>query len=90
MQAPMAETDSREPRGRTIAFRIVAGLLGLATVVLSVPFAVGSLTDEQEKIHAFHNIGAGMASGIVFGVGLLLAAWKPWEMIAPFQVIFLA
>jgi hypothetical protein len=31
-----------------------------------------------------------MASGIVFGVGLLLAAWEPRGMIAPFQVTFVA
>lgn len=77
-------------RGRTIAFRALAGLFGLVTVVFSIPFAVSSLTDEQEKIHAFHSIGSGMAFAIVFGVGLLLAAWKPVEMLAPFQVVFVA
>jgi len=75
-------------RGRSIAFRILSGLFGLVTLVFTVPFVIASLTDEQEKIHAFHNIGAGLAFSIVLGVGLLLSAWRPEAMLAPFQAAF--
>jgi Ca2+/Na+ antiporter len=68
----------------------LSGLFGLVTVVFTVPFIFVSLTDEQEKAHAFHNIGAGLAFSIVLGAGLLLAAWKPKEKLAPFQAAFLA
>jgi hypothetical protein len=75
-------------RGRTLGFRMLSALFGLVTVLFTVPFVIASLTDEQEKIHAFHNIGAGLAFSIVLGVGLLLSAWRPEALLAPFQAAF--
>src|SRR3990172_1038898 len=91
MQAPIPETTQRlDPRGRTIAFRILAAFFGFVTLAFSVPFMFASLTDEEQKIHAFHNIGDGLAFSIVVGVTLLLAAWKPAQMLAAFQIAFVA
>lgn len=91
MQEPLPEATSRTaPRGRTIAFRILAGLFGLLTVAFTIPFAIATFTDEQQEIHAYHNIGSGLAFSVVLGVGLLLAAWRPLEMLAPFQATFVA
>jgi len=77
-------------RGSTIAFRFLAGLFGSVTLAFSVPFMVASLTDEEQKTHAFHNIGDGLAFSIVIGVALLLAAWKPGQMLAAFQTALVA
>ena len=33
------------------AFRIVAGVLGVAVIGLSLPFAITSFTDDAESIH---------------------------------------
>jgi len=71
-----------------MAFRILSGFFGAVVLVFSLPFAFSSLVDEQEKIHAFHAVGAGLAFSFVLGAGLLLAAWKPRDMLAPFQAAF--
>ena len=36
------------------AFRIVAGVLGVAVIGLSLPFAITSFTDDAESIHRLH------------------------------------
>lgn len=67
------------------AFRIVAGVLGVAVIGLSLPFAITSFTDDAESIHRLHFVAGVLASGLLLGGSLLICAWRP-ESIGPFWV----
>jgi hypothetical protein len=72
------------------AFRIVAGLFGALALVFSLPFAVLSFFDEEEKIHLVHNLGGLAVYGVILGVGLLALAARPEGNVATFQGLALA
>jgi len=67
------------------AFRIVAGILGVATIGLTLPFAITSFTDDAESIHRLHFLAGVFASGLLLGGSLLICARRP-ESIGPFWV----
>ena len=67
------------------AFQIVAGILGVATIGLSLPFAVGSLLSDTDAIHRFHFFSGTVGYGVLLGVSLLVCAWRP-EAVGPFWV----
>ena len=67
------------------AFRIVAGVLGVAVIGLNLPFAITSFTDEAESIHRLHFLAGVFVSGLLLGGSLLICAWRP-ESIGPFLV----
>jgi hypothetical protein len=67
------------------AFRIVAGILGVATIGLTLPFAITSFTDDAESIHRLHFLAGVFASGLLLGGSLLVCARMP-ESIGPFWV----
>jgi hypothetical protein len=68
-----------------LAFRIVAGFLGVATIGLNLPFAIGSFVSETDAIHRFHFVSGTVGYGVLLGVSLLVCAWRP-EAIGPFWV----
>ena len=68
-----------------LAFRIVAGVLGVATIGLNLPFAIGSFISETDAIHRFHFLSGTVGYGVVLGVSLVVCAWRP-EAIGPFWV----
>jgi hypothetical protein len=68
-----------------LAFRIVAGILGVATIGLSLPFAIGSLFSETDAIHRFHFFSGSLGYGVFLGVSLLACALRP-DLIGPFWV----
>jgi hypothetical protein len=67
------------------AFRIVAAVMGVATIGLTLPFAVTSFTDDAESIHRLHFLAGVFASGLLLGGSLLVCARRP-ESIGPFWV----
>jgi hypothetical protein len=67
------------------AFRIVAGVLGVAAIGLSLPFSITSFIDDAESIHRLHFLAGVVASGLLLGGSLLICAWRP-EWIGPFWV----
>jgi hypothetical protein len=71
--------------GRRKAFRIVAGVLGLATVALSLPLTVASFTDDAEAIHRLHNLAGVFGFGLLLGGSLLVCARRS-DSIGPFWV----
>lgn len=77
------------PRGRTLAYRIVAGVFGVLALVFSAPFAVASYTDAEQEPHLIHNLGGLAVYGVILGVGLLLAT-RPGSNVATFQGLALA
>jgi hypothetical protein len=82
--------DPEQGRGRRRAFRIVAGVFGLLTLVFSVPFAIGSFVAEDQKIHLIHNLGGLAVYGVVLGAGLLVLGARPDGNAATFQGLGLA
>jgi len=68
------------------AFRIVAGVLGVAVIGLSLPFAITSFTDDAQSIHRLHFLAGVFASGLLLGGSLLICARRPESMIGPFWV----
>jgi len=68
------------------AFRIVAGVLGVAVIGLSLPFAITSFTEDAESIHRLHFLAGVFASGLLLGGSLLICARRPESMIGPFWV----
>ena len=68
------------------AFRIVAGVLGVAVIGLSLPFAVGTFFSDPDQIHRLHGVAGVFASGLLLGGSLLVCASKPESMIGPFWV----
>lgn len=69
-----------------VAFRIVAGVLGVATIGLSLPFAIGSFFNEADAIHRFHFVTGTVGYGILLGGSLFVCASWPESTIGPFWV----
>jgi hypothetical protein len=67
------------------AFRIVAGVLGVAVIGLSLPFSITAFIDDAQSIHRLHFLAGAFASGLLLGGSLLVCAWRP-ESIGPFWV----
>ena len=80
---PAARPSSR----RTRAFRIVAGILGFATVALTVPFTITSFTNDADAVHRMHNTAALITYGLLLGATLLVCAWRPTEQLVVFRVV---
>jgi hypothetical protein len=69
-----------------LAFRIVAGILGVVGIVLSVPFTVISFVDDAEAIHRLHNVAFTALYGVLLGTALLACAWRPERNVSAFFV----
>lgn len=67
------------------AFRIVAGVLGVAAIGFNLPFAVGAFLGEADRIHRLHFVAGTLGSGVLLGVALIACARRP-EDLAPFWV----
>jgi hypothetical protein len=79
-------TASTGRRGTRLAFRIVAGILGVVGIVLSVPFTVISFVDDAESIHRLHNVAFTALYGVLLGTALLACAWRPEQNVSAFFV----
>jgi hypothetical protein len=78
---------SSASRGRTIAFRVIAAIAGLAAASFSIPFALLAPFDTgPDQIHRIHYIAGGLGFGLLTGVPLLLSAWRPDRWIAAFHL----
>jgi hypothetical protein len=67
------------------AFRIVAAVLGIVAIGFSLPFAVGALLGEADRIHRLHFVAGTLGLGVLLGVSLLACARRP-EDLGPFWV----
>jgi hypothetical protein len=67
-------------RGRHVAFTIVGWLIGLSTILLSLPFIVISLasTDEVEQSHRFHTIGGFVGPALIGMFSIVLVMRPAW------------
>jgi energy-converting hydrogenase Eha subunit A len=69
-------------RGRTIAFRVVAGIFGAIVVISNIVFTVPVFTDESEKVHSFHVLGVFPMSTLLIGFPLIVLAIRPNDVVA--------
>jgi hypothetical protein len=76
----------KERPGKRMAFRIVAGVLGVGGVALSVPFAIISFFDDSEAIHRLHNVAFSALYGVLLGAALLACARRPETNVSSFFV----
>jgi hypothetical protein len=79
-------TTTTERSGTRVAFRIVAGILGVVGIVLSVPFTVISFVDDAEALHRLHNVAFTGLYGVLLGAALLACAWRPEQNVSAFFV----
>lgn len=79
--------DVRSSRGRRIAFRIVGWLLGILTVLGSIPFIILALAsdDPVERSHRFHFVG-GFTGFALIGVFSIVFVMRP-RWIAAWHVL---
>jgi hypothetical protein len=63
-------------------FRIAATVLAVLLILLTVPFAVGSIisSDPEQTIHRFHNTG-GSVPTLILAAALVLVAWRPADVV---------
>jgi hypothetical protein len=86
MERSTAHGSTVERRGSGIAFRIVAGILGVAGVALSLPFTIISFVDDSEAIHRLHNVAFTALYGVLLGGALLVCAARPERNVSSFFV----
>lgn len=87
MEASTGLERTSASRGRTIAFRVIAGLSGLLAAAFSIPFALmAPFETGPDQIHRIHFIAGGLGFGLLTGVPLLLSAWRPDRWISAFHL----
>lgn len=86
MERSTAQRSTGEHRGSGIAFRIVAGILGVGGIASSLPFTVVSFVDDSEGIHRLHNVAFTALYGVLLGIALLVCAARPERNISSFFV----
>lgn len=76
------EQTATASRGRTIAFRIVAGLFGAIAILSNVAFSISVFTDDTEKVHSFHDLGAFPSYVFLIGFAMVVLAIRPTDVVA--------
>ena len=79
MEVAQAPTASR---GMTIAFRILAGLIGGITMITTVLSTIPVFTETKDKVHSFHDIGAMPAYMFLLSFPLVILAIHPADVVA--------
>ena len=64
----------------TLAFRIVAAVLGILLTVVQVAFTVPSLGSGDQQIHVVHNLVGVATTTMTAAVPMLLLAWRPRQV----------
>src|SRR5262245_27916945 len=76
------QTSPTVSRGRLLAFRIIAGVFGALTILLTVGGAIPVLTNEHDKVHSFHVMGALPVYVLLTGLPLVVLAIRPMDVVA--------
>lgn len=69
-------------RGRVLAFRIVAGVFGALTFLLTIGGDVSVLTTEKDKVHSFHLLGSLPVYVLLTSLPLVVLAIRPMDVVA--------
>jgi hypothetical protein len=68
--------------GRVLAFRIIAGVFGALTLLLTIGGAVSVLTTEKDKVHSFHVLGSLPVYVLLTSLPLIVLAMRPMDVVA--------
>ena len=69
-------------RGRVLAFRIVAGVFGALTILITIGGAIPVLTNGPDKVHSFHVLGSLPVYVLLTGLPLVVLAMRPMDVVA--------
>jgi hypothetical protein len=67
---------------KVMAFRIIAGLFGVITVLAMIGSAIPVLTNDQDKVHSFHVLGVIPVYVLLAGLPLIVLALHPTDVVA--------
>ena len=67
---------------KVMAFRIIAGLFGVITVLAMIGSAIPVLTNDQDKVHSFHVLGVIPVYVLLAGLPLIVLALPPTDVVA--------
>jgi hypothetical protein len=77
--------DEQEPAvtgSKVLAFRIVAGVFGVLSILLTLGSAISVLTTEKDKVHSFHVLGSLPVYVLLTGLPLVVLAMRPLDVVA--------
>ncbi|HEV8087755.1 MAG TPA: hypothetical protein VGQ50_03700 [Actinomycetota bacterium] len=69
-------------RGRVLAYRIIAGVVGLFFVVSSLAFSVPQFFSTTDKVHSFHDLATMPAFLVLLGFALIVMMLRPDDVVA--------
>ena len=68
--------------GRLLAFRIIAGVFGALTLLLTIGGAISVVTNEPDKVHSFHVLGSLPVYVLLTALPLVVLAMRPMDVVA--------
>jgi len=77
-----ATTTASVGRGRLLAFRIIAGVLGALLALSSLAYTLPPLWDEEQKVHSFHNFGPLPVWILLLALPLITLSIRPNDVVA--------
>jgi energy-coupling factor transporter transmembrane protein EcfT len=69
-------------RGRVLAYRIVAGLVGAFFILTSLGFSVPQFFSAADKVHSFHDLATMPAFLVLLGFALIVMVLRPDDVVA--------
>jgi hypothetical protein len=85
MEGPTA-TSATEPRGKRIAFKVLAAIFVAASLgaLFGIGVIIAWIDTDQGGIHRVHDMGFGALYGVILTVGFAIQLWRPERTISPF------
>jgi hypothetical protein len=76
------QTTPTASRGRVLAYRIIAGILGVFVIISNLAFSVPQFFDATDKVHSFHDLASMPAFMILLGVALIVMMLRADDVVA--------
>jgi len=76
------QTTRTASRGRVLAYRIIAGILGVFVIISNLAFSVPQFFDATDKVHSFHDLASMPAFMILLGVALIVMMLRADDVVA--------
>jgi hypothetical protein len=67
---------------KLMAFRIIAGVFGALTILVTIGSAIPVLTNDEDKVHSFHVLGSLPVYVLLTGLPLVVLALRPSDVVA--------
>jgi energy-coupling factor transporter transmembrane protein EcfT len=69
-------------RGRVLAYRIIAGVVGLFFILSGLAFSVPQFFSTTDKVHSFHDLATMPAFLVLLGFALIVMMLRPDDVVA--------